>query len=169
MAGEYNSTLALALRYAPQIGTPSDSPATVPTLATANAIFADAYNETRMGFRAARLTDAPTASTPAATVAAQIEAMLTSGYCLLSKGSIGQDAKATADDLIARARLLIAGLATNREAYISEGAAEEATRANPYVKSHQVDDADPNYDFTPGTGDREYAVNNIWPQDGDDL
>lgn len=166
----YNASLALALRYAPQIGTPSDSPATVPTLTNANAIFADATNETAAGFRAARLVDAAASLTGLALAQAkQIESMLTSGYCLLAKGSIGKDATATAFDLLRRARELIKDLDVNRESWIAEGAAEEGTRTNPFVRSRQVDDADPNFDFTPGTGDRPYAENLIWPEDGSEL
>jgi len=162
----YNDTLALALRYAPQIGTPSTT--TKPTLAAANEIWADAYNEVRLAFRHARLAD-DSLTGLALQLAKQAEAYCTSGNCLLSKASIGKDAKATSDDLLARCAAILKSLNDRREELIAEGSGEEATRANPFVKSRQVDDADPNFDFTAGTGDRPYADNAIWPQDGSEL
>ena len=171
-------TLALALRYAPQIGTPANAPvlpdttpkATVPTLTAANEIHADAANETAIGFRRARLVDGVAELTGLALQQAKrIEAYLTSGGCLLAKGSIGKDAKATADELLVIGRKLISDLLVNREMWIGEGAAEEAGRSNPFVKARQVDDADPDFDFTVGTGDVPYSENCLWPESRDDL
>ena len=164
-------SLSLALRYAPQIGTPSDGPpATVPSLTRANELHADAANETAVGFRTARLADGlAELSGLALQRAKRIEALITSGLCLLAKASIGKDAKATADELVAQGRALIADLLANREIWISEGAAEEATRTNPFVRSRQVDDADSDFDFTAGTGDVPYAENVLWPETRDDL
>jgi hypothetical protein len=162
----FNSTLVLALRFAPQIGTPGTG--TVPTSATATELWADAVAETAAAFRRARLADSGLTGLAAQT-AEQIEALLTSGYCLLSKGSIGKDATATAEALLARARVLMADLQVSREMWIAEGVAEEATRTNPFVRSREVDDADPLFDWTPGTGDIPYSETDLWPYSPDDL
>lgn len=164
----YNATIALALRYALQIGTPTTE--TKPPLATVTELWADATAQTAAAFRAARLADGASELTGLALQRAkELEALYLGAAVLLAKGSIGKDAKSTSPDLSARAAALAADLVTNREMWIAEGADEEGTRANPYVKSQQIDDADPDFDFTAGTGDIPYAENDVWPFDGDSL
>lgn len=162
----YNATLSLALRYATQIGTPSST--TKPTLADATEMWADATAETSAAFRAARLADSSHTGL-ALQRAKEIEALYLGGSVLLAKGSIGKDAESTSSRLLARAEALSADLISRREMWIGEGAAEEATRTNPFVRCQPVDDADPAFDFTPGTGDRPYAENDLWPLDTGDL
>jgi len=162
----FNSTIALALRYAPQIGTPDA--ATTPTLALCTEMWADATTRTEAAFRKALLADSGQTGM-ALQRAKEIEALYCSGSCLLSKGSIGKDARATSDMLLRRADDLSADLKVNRRMWLTQGASAESWGTNPFVKNQQVDDGDPDFDHTAGTGDVPYADNDLWPYSTDDL
>ena len=162
----YNSTITLALRYATQIGTPTAS--TKPTLVDATELWADATAETSAAFRAARLVDSGHTGL-ALQRAKMLEALYLGAHILLAKGSIGNAAESTSSRLLARFRELSADLIERREVWISEGASEEGTRTNPFVRSREVDDADPQWDWTPGTGDVPYSDTDLWPHTREDL
>ena len=97
-----------------------------------------------------------------------IEMMLASGLILLAKGSIGSDGKATADELIAQARMLVAQLWDQRTYLLANGASGSLSGPSIFAKSNWTQDSDPNFDYSPGVGDREYAQPPAF-QDGDDL
>ena len=162
----YNADIATATRMAPQLGTLSSS--TTPTLPQGNVIWAQAYNQVRLAFIAAGMGDTLTASSIAENVAQTAEMFLASGNILLAKGSIGADGKATADELIARGVMLLEQLWSQRTYLIANGATGTTTGPSIWSKSNWTEDSDPDFDYTPGTGDRQYAVPPAF-QDGDDL
>lgn len=165
----YSASLAAALSLAPQLGILSDSPATKPTATQGTAVWSLAYDEVRLAFRAARLSDVLTASSIAAGLAQNAEMHLTSGRVLLAKGSLGPDASPTAADLIAAGKKLLKQIARDRLVLLENGATAAEAGAAQFVRSHQIDNADPEHDRTPGTGDRAYSEMDVWPQDGDAL
>ena len=162
----YNADLATATSMAPQLGTLSGT--TTPTSTQATVIWDRAYNEVRMAFLEASLSDSPTAASRADEVAEQAEMMLPSGLVLLAKGSIGQDAKATADELVRLAREILEKLWEKRDYLLANGASASLSGTSIFAKSFWTEDKDPDFDYTPGTGDREYAQPPSF-QDGDDL
>ena len=131
-------------------------------------IWAKAYNQVRLAFIAAGMGDTLTASSIAENVAQTAEMFLASGNILLAKGSIGADGKATADELIARGEMLLEQLWSQRTYLIANGATGTTTGPSIWSKSNWTEDSDPDFDYTPGTGDRQYAVPPAF-QDGDDL
>ena len=150
----YNSDLATATVMAPQLGALSTT--TTPTLAQGNAIWAHAYNEVRVAFLRAGLADTFTGSSRAEEVAQQAEILLTSGLLLLAKGSIGPQSQSTADALIVRGRDLLGTLWDLRDVLIGQGATASLQRTSDFAKSSWTQDSDPDFDYTPGTGDRPY-------------
>lgn len=165
----YSASLAEALSLAPQLGTLSDSPATKPTSTQGTAIWNRTYDEVRLAFRAARMSDTLTASSIAAGLAQNAEMHLTSGRVLLAKGSLGEKAAPTAADLIRAGKELLKQIARDRLVLLENGATAAEAGATHFVRSHQIDDADPDYDRTPGTGDRDYSRMDVWPEDTDAL
>lgn len=162
----YNADLATATVMAPQLGTLTA--ATTPTVTQANVIWAHAYNEVRMAFLAAGLSDSFTASSRAEEVAQQAEMMLTSGQVLLAKGSIGADGKATSDELLRIGGEILSKLWDRRDHLLSNGADASLSGTSVFSKSNWTEDKDPDFDYSPGTGDREYAQPPSF-QDGDNL
>lgn len=162
----YNADLATATSMAPQLGTLSGT--TTPTSTQGTVIWGRAYNEVRMAFLQAGISDSFTASSRAEELAQTIEMMLASGLILLAKGSIGSDGKATADELIAQARMLVAQLWDQRTYLLANGASGSLSGPSIFAKSNWTQDSDPNFDYSPGVGDREYAQPPAF-QDGDDL
>ena len=162
----YNADIATATSMAPQLGTLSAT--TTPTLTQGNVIWGHAYNEVRLGFLGAGISDSFTASSRAEELAQRAEMMLASGMILLSKGSIGADGKATADELIRLAREILSKLWDRRDYILSNGGSGSLSGTSIFAKSNWTEDSDPDFDYTPGTGDREYAKPPDF-QDGDDL
>lgn len=162
----YNADIATATSMAPQLGTLSST--TTPTSTQGTVIWTRAYNEVRMAFIEAGLSDAVTASSFAEGVAQQAEMFITSGSVLLAKGSIGKDAKATSDDLLRLGRDILRQLWARRQFLLANGASGSLTGPSIFNKSFWTEDKDPEFDYTPGTGDREYAQPPSF-QDGDDL
>jgi hypothetical protein len=162
----YNADIATATSMAPQLGTLSSS--TTPTLTQGNVIWVKAYNEVRLAFIAAGMGDTFTAASIAENMAQSAEMFLASGNILLAKGSIGADGKATADELIARGNLLLGQLWEQRTYLIANGATATVTGPSIWAKSNWTEDSDPDFDYTAGTGDRQYAVPPEF-QDGDEL
>ena len=159
----YNADIATATSMAPQLGTLSST--TTPTSAQGTAIWDLAYNEVRLGFLKAGLSDTITDSTVAKGLAEQAEMLLTSGYILLAKGSIGSQAAATADELISKGRDILMGLWDQRDVLISNGASAATPSASVFGKSSWTEDKDPEFNYTPGTGDREYAQPPVFEMD----
>lgn len=162
----YNADLATATSMAPQLGTLSSS--TTPTLTQANVIWTKVYTQVRLAFIAAGMADTFTAASIAENTAQSAEMFLASGNILLAKGSIGADGKATADGLIARGNMLLEQLWDQRTFLIANGASAATVGPSVWAKSNWTQDSDPEFDYTPGTGDRQYAVPPSF-QDGDDL
>ena len=162
----YNADLPTATAWAPQLGTLTA--ATTPTSTQAGVIWARAENETKLELLKAGLSATVTASSIAALKAGTIEALLTSGWCLLAKGSVGKDAKSTALDLLREAERVAAGLWGQRDMLLGNGATAAGTPLSVHAASHWTKDLDPDFDETAGTGDREYAQAPVF-QDGDDL
>ena len=162
----YNADLATATSMAPQLGTLSAT--TPPTVTQGTVAWDKAYNAVRLGFLKAGLSDTVTAASRAAELAQESEMFLASGYILLAKGSIGADGKATADELIRRGREILEGLWDMRAILLSNGASASLSGVSIFAKSFWTEDKDPDFDYTPGTGDREYAKPPDF-QDGDDL
>jgi hypothetical protein len=162
----YNSDLATATSMAPQLGTLSGT--TTPTSTQATVIWTRAYNEVRMAFLEAGMSDSFTSSSRAEEVAQSAEMMLTSGLVLLAKGSIGKDGKATSDELIRLARDMLSKLWHKRDYLMSNGATAALSGTSIFAKSNWTEDSDPDFDYTVGTGDREYAQPPSF-QDGDEL
>ena len=162
----YNADLATATSMAPQLGTLSAT--TTPTVTQGTVAWDKAYNDVRLGFLKAGLSDTITASSRAVELAQEAEMFLASGYILLAKGSIGADGKATADELIRRGREILESLWDMRDILLSNGASVSLSGVSAFAKSFWTEDKDPDFDYTPGTGDREYAKPPDF-QDGDDL
>lgn len=162
----YNADLATATVMAPQLGTLSSS--TTPTLAQGNTIWANSYSQVRAAFLRAGLSDTVTASSRAEELAQQAEIFLASGNILLAKGSIGADGKATADELIDHGRALLDSLWDRRDYLLANGASASLSGPSIFAKSNWTEDSDPDFDYTPGTGDRQYAIPPEF-QDGDNL
>ena len=162
----FNADIATATAWAPQLGTLSGT--TTPTSTQAGVIWARAENETKLALLAAGLSATVTASSIAALKAGTIEALLTSGWCLLAKGSVGKDAKSTALDLLREAERVAAGLWGQRDMLLGNGATAAGTPLSVHAASHWTKDLDPDFDETPGTGDRPYAGTPILDE-GDDL
>lgn len=150
----YNSDLATATVMAPQLGTLSTT--TTPTLAQGNTIWGHAYSEVRVAFLRAGMADTFTASSRAEELAQQAEILLTSGLLLLSKGSIGPQSQSTADALVVRGREVLATIWGLRDVLLGEGASASLQRTSDFAKSSWTQDKDPDFDYTPGTGDRPY-------------
>lgn len=162
----YSADIATATSMAPQLGTLSST--TTPTSTQATAIWNLAYNEVRMAFLEAGLADTFTASSRAEEVAQQAEMMLTSGQVLLAKGSIGKDGKATSNELLRIARDMLDKLWHKRDYLIANGASASLSGTSIFAKSNWTEDKDPDFDYTAGTGDREYATPPSF-QDGDNV
>lgn len=162
----YNADLATATSMAPQLGTLSAS--TTPTSTQGTVAWNKAYNDVRLGFLKVGVSDSFTASSRAEELAQESEMFLASGYILLAKGSIGAEGKATADELIRRGKEILDGLWDMRAILLSNGASASLSGVSAFAKSFWTEDRDPDFDYTPGTGDREYA-NPPDFQDGDDL
>ena len=162
----YTADIATATSMAPQLGTLSSS--TTPTLVQGKVIWVKAYNEVRLAFISAGLGDTFTSSSIAENIAQTAEMFLASGNILLAKGSIGADGKATADQLIARGEALLGQLWDQRTYLLANGASGSLTGPSIWAKSNWTQDSDPDFDYSPGTGDRQYAIPPEF-QDGDDL
>ena len=145
----YNSDLATATSMAPQLGTLSST--TTPTSTQATVIWTRAYNEVRMAFLEAGMSDSFTSSSRAEEVAQSAEMMLTSGLVL-----------------IRLARDMLSKLWHKRDYLMSNGAAAALSGTSIFAKSNWTEDSDPDFDYTVGTGDREYAQPPSF-QDGDEL
>lgn len=162
----YNSDLATATSMAPQLGTLSAS--TTPTLTQGNVAWERSYNEVRLALLAAGVSDTLTGSSIAESFAQTAEMFLTSGNILLAKGSIGADGKATADELLMQGRALLGQIWDQRVYLLANGASASLSGPSIFTKSNWTEDSDPDFDYTPGTGDRQYAIPPEF-QDGDDL
>ena len=150
----YNPDLATATSMAPQLGVLSAT--TTPTDTQGNVIWGLAFNEVRLAFLRAGLSDTVTAASRAAELAQTAEMFLASGYILLSKGSIGPQAQSTAEDLITKGRGLLDGLWASRAVLLGQGATAALPGTSIFAKSNWTEDSDPDFDYTPGLGDREY-------------
>lgn len=150
----YNADLATATSMAPQLGTLTGS--TTPTSTQAAVIWGFAYNEVRAAFLKAGLSDAVTGSSRADELAQQAEMLLASGMILLAKGSIGPQAQTTAEDLIVKGRELLSTFWDMRDVLLWNGASASLQRTSDFAKSSWTQDKDPDFNYTPGTGDRPY-------------
>jgi len=151
----YNADIATATSMAPQLGTLSAT--TTPTSTQGTVIWNKAYNEVRLAFLSAGVSDSFTASSVAESWAQTAEMFISSGFILLAKGSIGADGKATADELIERGREMLRQVWEKRVFLLANGAAGSLAGPSIFAKSHWTQDSDPNFDYNPGTGDRPYA------------
>ena len=165
----FNADIATALSMVPQLGTLSDSPATKPTATQGAVIHSRAYDRVRGALRKVRLADTVTASSLAEGLCQRAEMFLASAEAMLAKGSLGKEAMATYQQLKAEADEALRQIETGHLWMVTEGATAETASPSHFVRSQQRDDADPDFDFTPGTGDVSYARNDVWPQDGEDL
>lgn len=150
----YNPDIATATSMAPQLGVLSAT--TTPTATQGNVIWGLAFNEVRLALLRAGLSDVVTAASRAAEMAQTAEMFLASGYILLSKGSIGPQAQSTAEDLITKGRALLDSIWSDRAVLLGQGASGALPGASIFAKSNWTEDSDPDFDYTPGTGDREY-------------
>ena len=150
----YNADLATAISMAAQLGTLSSS--TTPTLTQGNVVWAQAYSEVRLALLAAGLSDTVTASSRASELAQRAEMFLASGYILLAKGSIGSQAQSTAQDLIVKGHEVLDTFWGLRDVLLSNGATGSLQRTSDFAKSSWTQDSDPEFDYTPGPGDRPY-------------
>lgn len=152
----YNDTNASALRYATAL--PTLTANTKPSSTAAGELWVDAYNEIRIAVEGCNLSSSSyTASSAWEAHLKAMEAQLTSGYTMLARESLSESLRLSADKLITRARASLMRLCDERSAWLTMGA-EATTTTSGYAASHFVDDADPDFDFTPGTGDRDYAA-----------
>ena len=153
----FNATIALALVYAPQLGTLTAD--TVPSAANAAVIWAQQFAMVKAGLRRASISATVTASTGAEAWMQRAEALLTSGWVLMAKGSIGRDAVSTAQRLIDAGNEMLATLLTEagRLALVDLGATASNATASTMTGSRWEEAMDPNYDETPGTGNEGYA------------
>lgn len=160
----YNTSLDNALRYASGLGSLTAN--TKPSLTMAGELWLDAFAETRLGVVAANLSATSyTAGSAFEQHLMAIESQLTSGMALLARESLSDNLRLSADKLIARARKSLERLKSERPVWLGLGA-EANNITSGYAASHFVDDADPNFDFTPGGQDVEYAVD-VVIQDGE--
>ena len=150
----YNADIATATSMAPQLGTLSSS--TTPTSTQATVVWGRAYNQVRLAFLRAGVSDSFTGSSRADEYAQEIEMFLASGYILLAKGSIGTQGKATADQLIERANTLMDSIWDMRDFLLSNGGTASLSGVSTFAKSSWTQDSDPDFDYSPGTGDRQY-------------
>jgi len=150
----YNADLATATSMAPQLGTLSST--TTPTSTQATVIWGFAYNEVRTAFLRAGMSDTVTGSSRADEIAQQSEMLLTSGLILLAKGSIGPQAQTTAEALIVKGRELLATFWEMRDVLLGNGASASLQRTSDFAKSNWTQDKNPDFDYSPGTGDRPY-------------
>jgi hypothetical protein len=152
----YNDTNASALRYATAL--PTLTANTKPSSTLAAELWTDAYNEVRGHVEGCNLSSSTyTASSAFETHLKAIEAQLTSGYTMLARESLSESLRLSADKLIARAQSSLKRMCDERSAWLTLGATATTTTSG-YAASHFVDDADPEFDFSPGTGDRDYAA-----------
>ena len=165
----YNADLATATSMAPQLGTLSST--TTPTSTQGTVIWGHAYNEVRLGFLRAGLSDTVTGSSRAEELAQKAEMFLASGQILLAKGSIGQQAQTTAEDLIAKGREVLATLWDLRDVLLGQGASQSLQAVSRFARSNWTQDSDPDFDYTVGTGDRPYVPPPVFedPSPGGDL
>jgi len=159
----FNSTIGDALRYASGLGTLSAN--TKPTADAAADLWLDAFAAVSLGVLAAGLSVTPTASSTFEQHLMAIEAQLTSGNALLARESLSDGLRLSADKLLERAMASIERLKINRAVWLTAGADANSVTSG-YASSHFVDDADPDFDFTPGGDDVEYAVD-VVIQDGE--
>lgn len=152
----YNSSLSDALRYASSLGSLTAN--TKPSSTLATEIWTDAYRQVQVAVEKCGLSSTTyTASSAFERHLQAVEAQLTSGYCLLARESLSESLRLSADKLIARAEMSLKRLCAERFAWLNMGASA-LTLTSGYAASHFVDDADPDFDFTAGTGDRDYAA-----------
>ena len=161
----YNSDIATATSMAPQLGTLSAT--TTPTSTQATVAWDRAYNQVRLAFLRAGISDTFTVASLGEGYAQEIEMFLSSGYILLAKGSIGTQGKATAEELIRRADVLMDSIWDMRSFLLSNGGSQSLSGVSIFAKSSWTQDSDPDFDYTPGTGDRQYFPPPEF-QDGDD-
>jgi len=159
------NTLALALRYASGVQTPTT--ATKPTLANATAIHADAYDAVRAALTAAELSATVTASSILEGRVKQAEALLASAGVMLSKESLGEMAIKNAAAMEKRAQAILVELREHRAFYLTQGGTA-ATTASGWAGSHFTADRDTTIDQTPGTGDVPYAQEGVFDWTDDD-
>tara|TARA_Y100000310_G_scaffold74912_1_gene71156 strand:+ start:1033 stop:1539 length:507 start_codon:yes stop_codon:yes gene_type:complete len=166
----YNADIATATSMAPQLGTLSST--TTPTSTQAAVIWAKAYNQVRVALLTNGISDSITASSVAEAWAQQVEMLLTSGYVLLAKETIGPQRSApnwhASQQLIAKGQALLDSLPTVRMMLLDNGGSADAGSADSRAGSHWTRAKDPDWDPAPGTGDAPYAATPIWP-DGSDL
>ena len=178
----FNASLAIALSYAPQIGTPSDAPATKPTNTQAAFLHARSCDYIRRCLREAGVSSTFTASTAGAGWAADVEAMLTSGRCLLARGSVGKaalgsnagssDGDPTATTLLRMAQTELDRLREDRNfrlSLIADGGADTLPLSG-FASSDWSDGRDTSISIAPdGDGGVLYIPTLPVIQDGDDL
>ncbi len=159
-------TLALAVRYAAGVQTPTAS--TKPSLTNANEIHADAYSEVRAGIVAAEMDpDNLTSSSIMEQRAKAAEAYLASAEIMLAKESLGEQAIKNADRLRKRAREILAEFKARRGYYLTVGGVK-LEAGSGWTGSHFADDRDTSIDQTPGTGDIPYAPEATYEWTDDD-
>jgi hypothetical protein len=167
----YNADIEAALSMATQIKTANLSATSSPTLVQATNNWGDAYTNVRAGFLSAGLSDTVTGGTFAESYARKCERFLASGYALLNKGSIGKDAKSTADDLLSEGHRCLDALndaAGIVLALLCDGATASACPIDPRIQSWWLDCKDPSFDEDCGGADVDYAEPPCF-QDGDNL
>jgi hypothetical protein len=150
----YNADIATATSMAPQLGTLSST--TTPTSTQGAVVWGLAFNEVRTAFLRSGMSDTVTSSSRAEELAQQAEMLLTSGMILLAKGSIGPQAQTTAEALIVKGREILSTFWDLRDVLLGNGATGSLQRVSDFAKSSWTQDSDPEFDYTPGTGDRPY-------------
>jgi hypothetical protein len=159
-------TLALAIRYAAGVQTPTST--TKPTLTNANEIHADQYQAVRAAMVAAELDpDTITASSILEQRTKAAEAYLTSAEIMLAKESLGEQAIKNSDRLRKRGEEILVELKARRGFYLTSGGSPLAA-ASGWTGSHFADDRDTTIDQTPGTGDVPYAAEAVYEWTDDD-
>lgn len=153
----YNADIVDALCYCrPQVGIP-DGDSTLPSPA-ADRIWRGAYAECLIALRAAGLAVDTSVDSLARDYARDAEALLTSGRALRAQLTVAKD-ESSAQSLIDEGLAKLTALSTSAVygALVSNGASASTPSASPWVHSTAIDDEDPDYDDTAGTGDRPYA------------
>ncbi len=144
----YNSTLALALRYA--VGIKSLDANTTPSSTLAAELHTDAFGVCQAALIAAEIdpTDANVTGILRTTVE-HCEAVITSANLILSKMSLGAEAMAHWQSMIDAAMAKLDKIAKHQAQWLAQGGIA-ANVASGWAHSHGTDDADPAIDQTPG-------------------
>lgn len=148
----------IALLYATQITTPTALSAnTVPRLAVATQIWNRQYARVVAELRKAGISATVTDASEAEGWLQEIEACLTSAACLMAKGTVEKEEFAFVRDLMARGESMLKEIPAKRPWLLGNGATAYTPAASFGNNSSWHEQADPDFDETPGTGDIPYA------------